>query len=360
MVDPVPDVAGRLAGLKRAIPASRMQDYGMAGGDVAVLNALVADDESWDETAERLAEDHLARAVSFEGAGSPILAARHREWAAAAFNIGQLAFHRDTPRKAALYRRASQALELAAAGPQADFRRLILRADGGLELFGWELPVEAPVGAAVVIGGLSGWGASFLALARALGRYRIAAVLAEAPGQGETRLVSGLHLSREALPLLAPFIDRAKALGGPVALVGNSFGGLVAAHIAAARSDIVACCVNGSPVRLRTPEFPAERDQIGATFGADGEALAQRIAAFNFDPAVERIDCPMLILEGGADALVPPGLQAGFLEGSGRGDAALVRTWADGLHTLYNHAPERNALIGAWLADRFQASGLKE
>lgn len=358
---PAPSEAeAHLAGLKRAIPPSRMQDYGMAGSDVAALSALTAGGETWDQAAERLAEDHLARAAALDAAGPLAVAAQHREWAAAAFNIGQLSFNGDTPRKAALYRRSSEALAAAAVHPEADFRRLVLPLDGGRELFGWELPVANPVGVALVIGGLSGWGASFLALGRALARRRIAVLLAEGPGQGETRLGSQLHLSRDALSLFEPFIDRARALGGPVALVGNSFGGLIAAHLAAGRKDIVACCVNSSPVRLRTPQFPAERDQIGAAFGAEGEALAQRIAEFNFDPTVERIDCPMLILEGGADMLVPPGVQIGFLEGSGKADAALVHTWADGLHTIYNHAPERNALIGAWLADRFLASGLKE
>lgn len=354
------EAEARLAGAKRAIPSSRMQDYGMAGSDVAALSALAPGGESWDQTAETLGEAHLDRAAGLDGAGASALAAQHLEWAAAAFNIAQLSFNGDTPRKASLYRRASEALEAAASHPQADFRRLVLETEDGRKLFGWEMPVENPVGAVVVIGGLSGWGATFLTLGRALARRSIAVVLAEGPGQGETRLVSRLHLSREALPLFTPFIDRARALGGPVALVGNSFGGLVAAHLAASRKDIVACCVNGSPVRLRTPEFAAERDQIGAAFGAEGEALAQKIAAFNFDPIVERIDCPMLILEGGADALVPPGAQLGFLQGGGNADAALVHTWADGLHTVYNHAPERNALIGAWLADCFHASALKE
>jgi len=345
------DEAGRLAALKRAIPASRMQDYGLAGNDVAVLSALVAGGESWDAAAERLAEEHVSRAVIFANAGALVLSAQEREWAAAAFNIGQLSFNADSPRKAALYARASVELQHAAAYPDNDLQRLALGTDDAGKLYGWEIAVANPIGAVVVIGGLSGWGMSFLTLARALTLRRIAVVLAEGPGQGETRMVSKIYLSRQALPQFGRFVDRARRLSASVALVGNSFGGLIAAHIAAKHPDLVACCVNGSPVELRTPQFPAERDQVGAVFGADGDELARRVADFNFDPAVERIRCPLLILEGGSDPFVPPGVQAGFIGGNGTN--ALIRTWPDGLHTLYNHAPERNALIGAWLADRF-------
>jgi alpha-beta hydrolase superfamily lysophospholipase len=309
--------------------------------------------ESWDAAAERLGQAHVSRAATFEATGSLALAGQEHEWAAAAFNIGQLLLNTDSARKAALYARASAQLQHAASRPGGDVLRLALGADDREKLYGWELPVENPVGAVVVIGGLSGWGASFLALARALTRRRIAVILAEGPGQGETRLVSKLHLSREALPVFTPFIDRARRFSTSVALVGNSFGGLIAAHIAAARDDILACCVNSSPVRLRTPQFPAEREQISAAFGADGDALAQKIAAFNFDPAVEHIQCPMLILEGGADKLVPPGVQIEFVGGDASAGRAILQLWPDGLHTLYNHAAERNTLIGVWLTDRF-------
>lgn len=96
------------------------------------------------------------------------------------------------------------------------------------------------------------------------------------------------------------------------------------------------------------------RDQVSMAFGLDGDALEAALIDFSFDAEATPLDLPMLILEGGEDKLVPPGAQLGFLGQWGLADRnVLVRTWADGLHTIYNHANERNGLIAAWLADRF-------
>lgn len=338
--------------LLRAIPPSRMLDYGMTGEDCAALVAA-AGLGTWDRVAEELAEKRLRRADAFEHSGNRTLAAQEREWAAAAFNIGQLGFDTDTPRRIALYTRASEAL---VAASQADpiLRRLEVEAPQGGRMYGWETIVPDAIGSVVVIGGLSGWGMSFLALARALAYRGISAVLAEGPGQGETRMRSPLHLARATLPAFEPFIARARGQARSVALVGNSFGGLVAANLTAARRDIAALVVNCSPVGLRTPEAPGVRDQVSMAFGLDGDALEAALIDFSFDAEATPLDLPMLILEGGEDKLVPPGAQLGFLGQWGLADRnVLVRTWADGLHTIYNHANERNGLIAAWLADRF-------
>jgi alpha-beta hydrolase superfamily lysophospholipase len=345
--------AGDMPPLLRAVPPSRMLDYGMTGEDCAALVAA-AGLGTWDKVAEELAEAHLLRANAFERSGSRTLAAQEREWAAAAFNIGQLGFDTDTPRRIALYARASEALATAA---QTDpvLRRLEVEASGGGRMYGWETIVPGAIGSVVVIGGLSGWGMTFLGLARALAYRGVAAVLAEGPGQGETRMRSPLHLSRAALPEFEPFIGRARGQARSVALVGNSFGGLVAANLAATRPDIAALVVNCSPTGLRTPEAPGVRDQVSMTFGLEGDALEAALIDFSFDAEATPLNLPMLILEGGEDKLVPPGAQLAFLGHRGREDrSVLVRTWADGLHTVYNHANERNCLIASWLADRFR------
>lgn len=347
-------LAERLASAKRATPRSRMIDYGLTAADADYLFALTADDcQEWWVAAESLGERHVTAAQRHTDGGRPALARLEREHAAAAFNIGQLVIYRDDEVKRRLYARASACLEANASEPGCDYRRLVLPNGAGQSLYAWDFPLTDPIGRVVMFGGLSGWGASFIGFARKLARQRIAAILAEAPGQGETRLAEGLHLSREALPPAMGFVDAAAAGSKPVALVGFSFGGLIAAHLAAGAPVVAALCTNGSPVAIDTLDHPAEREQFGAAFGTEEEdELLRRVRGFAFDASAEVLRCPVLSLEGGADPLVPPGTWRGFV--GERQDIATPVVWEDGLHTLYNHAGERDALIAAWLADCFR------
>lgn len=346
-------IADRLAFAKRAIPLARMADYGVAAEDAKRLHALPVDGHGeWWELAEALGERHLGEAGRHLEAGRPALCRLQRERAAAAFNIGQLAIHRDDEIKRRLYGRASACLEANTSDRGCDYRRLALRIETGDTLYGWDFPLADPIGRVVMFGGLSGWGASFIAFARALSRQGIATILAEAPGQGETRLTGRLHLSRPALSLAMRFVDFAGSSGQPVGVVGFSFGGLIAAHLAAAAPTVAALCTNGSPVAVGALDHPIEREQFAAAFGAEGRELLRQVQGFGFDASAEVVRCPVLSLEGGADPLVAPGTWQGFV--GERTEAATAVVWEDGLHTLYNHASERDALIAAWLSDCFR------
>lgn len=351
--DPASSLEERLEAAKRAIPLARMTDYGLAADDANLLLALVPDDGlEWWSLAEVLAERHVKQARRYADAGYWALSRLEHERAAAAFNIGQLAIHRDDEIKRDLYVRGSACLKANTREPGCDYRRVTLPADAGHDLYAWEFPLLDPIGRVVMFGGLSGWGASFFEFARALGRQGIAVTLVEAPGQGETRLTAGLHLSRETLSQAMAFVDFAAIGGKPVGLVGFSFGGLIAAHLAAAAPIVRALCTNGSPVAVGALDHPAEREQFGAAFGTDGDELLRRVRDFAFDPSTEVLRCPVLSLEGGADPLVPPGTWRGFF--GEQQDNATAVVWEDGLHTLYNHAGERDALIAAWFADCFR------
>lgn len=347
-----PSAADALAATKRAIPVSRMLDYGLALEEANSLAFLEPGREHWADVAERLGDRRANLANDCAQAGEHASAGFHREQAAAAYNIGQLSYNLDTEHKASLYAKASAVLLAQASIPNAGYRRLELSGGDGKTLFGWEFPVADAIGAIVLVGGLSGWGSSFFGLARAFTRHRIAVVIADGPGQGESRLVSGLHLRPDTLPLFDPFFERAKASSDNLGIFGNSFGGLIAAHLASARSHLIACCINCSPLCLLPPKFPAEREQIGAAFGAEGEALLALIDAFNLDTSRQRIECPVLVFEGGADPVVAAGSQLAVLE-TMTAQPPRMRHWADGLHALYNHAAERNAMASAWFADQF-------
>lgn len=343
--------------LARSVPVTRMVDYGVPLGDaLAVHQACAAEaPAAWDLLCEDLGERHVR--LAREHHGSRHTAAHAWRAASALFQCSQLAFHEDSPRKAALYERAQQAMQ--AHGQLAgDVHAIELPTPHG-SLFGWVVqPTHTPIHAAVVVlGGLSGWGSVYLDMGRALAARGLLAVLAEGPGQGLSRLRSGLHVGLDTLPLLSAFVDCAVQRGArSVGTWGNSFGGLFASHLAVNDARIDALCVNGAPMQPEVPGFRTAREQLSAAFGtSDPSELAQRVERLSLHAGCHQTQAAILVLEGGSDELVAPGSQAAFF-GLARTPHVQSMRWDDGQHTLYNHAQQRNDLAADWFSRRLHAA----
>jgi pimeloyl-ACP methyl ester carboxylesterase len=146
------------------------------------------------------------------------------------------------------------------------------------------------------------------------------------------------------------FVDYARECtpGRPVGIWGNSFGGLFAALTAVRDRRIAACCINGAPTRAEIPPFRTAQEQLAAMFGVgDAAELTSVLPSLVFDAKHAPLICATLVLEGGADPLVPEGTQRSFLDGN-RHPLSRVETWPDGEHTIYNHAAARNKLAAVW------------
>lgn len=345
------DPAKLNAALLRAVPLTRMVDYGVPVGDALEITARVGMEQAqaWDGVAEEVAGRHASLAQEAAALGCTRSAAQAWACAAALYQVAQLAFNADEPRKAALYEAGRQAMvDHGAIGGAVT--ELQLPSPRGT-LYGWQVSpaTQTPRSAVVIVGGLSGWGAVYLGMARALADRGMLCVLAEGPGQGSTRMRSGLHLDADTLPLLRRFIDHAQAAGARrIGVCGNSFGGLFAAHMAAIDPRVSALCINGAPMVPPVPEFRTAREQMAALFGVPTEvALEQRLSDLRMSPHQHRIDAAMLVVEGGRDPLVALGEQAAFFE-LGAPQRCQVMTWPDGEHTIYNHAAWRNARVADW------------
>lgn len=344
-----------VAALHRAMPYTRLVDCGMNPADARALLAATTAGQAWTEAAGELADARSAVVQSALTAGHRLTAAQSARWAAGATLFAQMADNEDTPRKRRLYRRYVDLVSQVAELSEPALERVELPYRDG-RLVGWlDLPPSGRAAATIVIwGGLSGWGAAYLRAADALTARGLACLLAEGPGQGEPRLSDRLHLDEHAADGFARFLDAVEAdprLGDAVGVQGNSFGGLFAAHLAAQDKRVGACVVNGAPATPQLPPFRTARSQFTAAFGTDdADQLTAVLDRLRFDPARHRIGCPVLVLHGGADPLIPePGIQAPFAEAAGpRGQ---MRSWPDGEHTLYNHAAERDATVADWFAD---------
>ncbi|WP_020495864.1 alpha/beta hydrolase family protein [Sciscionella marina] len=337
--------------LWRAMPVTRMLDNGVDYADVLTMQRRTAEGVAWDEAAEELATTQLERARSAERHGHVATAIAAHRAAAADLLFAQMAFNFDDARKRALYEAFAEAVGNAAALADPPWQREEIPFGHG-RMNGWLLrPATEPIGAVVVFGGQSGWGAAYLPQADALLRRGMAVLLAEGPGQGETRMCHEILLDVDVRAAYSAFVDRALAVAPKAGLWGNSLGGLYAATTAAADRRVSAVCVNSAPAQPRLLQFRTFAEQAAAMLGtSEPDAIQDNFDRIAFRPGADRIHCPLLVLHGEADPIVRAEEQQPFLDAA---RDATLRVWDDGEHTIYNHAQERTAYVADWFADQF-------
>jgi alpha-beta hydrolase superfamily lysophospholipase len=333
---------------------NRMLDYGMAREQAERAHREVISGPPWDVCLELIADEALDRAQTAEASGQWAVAAEHFRAAAASLIFAQMAFNFDVDRKRTLYRRMTDCFVEHARLARLSIEKFEAPYRGG-RLFGWLCRASQQASSPIVIvfGGMSGWATAYLSMAEALCDAGLSCMLVDGPGQGESRLESGLFLDADVAAGFSCFVDLASeaSVGAPIGIWGNSFGGLFAALTAVADTRISACCVNGAPLQCEIPPFRTAAEQMAAMFGKpnlnDLDAVMQ---ALSFDRARSPVAVPTLIVEGGADPLVPLGTQSAFREGNEH-PLSRTMTWPDGEHTIYNHASERNAMVSQWFAE---------
>lgn len=348
--EPADDAVKQRAALLRSMTLTRMLDYGMDHWDATQLIEAPAT-EAWDDVAAGLAEAQLARATNAVEHGNLETAVSCYRRAAAALVAAQMAYNFDNAAKRSLYGRLSRAYQDAA------------RLDTDMHIERLEVPYQSshcnawflrprtdrPAPPVIIVGGQSGWGPAYHRQARALVRRGLSAVLLEAPGQGETRIVNGLHLDEHADEAFSATLDAVRertGFAGPAGVWGNSFGGLIAARAAIHDSRFAACCVNGAPSRPEPAPFRTAGEQSQALLGVSSDdEVAAVFRTLWIDPAADRTSAAVLVLHGGADPLITLDQQRAFLDLSA--DSSL-RVWEDGEHTIYNHSAERTDFVGDW------------
>lgn len=346
-------ISSAVLALQRAMPIPRLLDCGMDYSDAITLFSKTNDGEAWDEVAESLADTQLHRASEAYTKGHFITANEAQAYAIAALLFAQMAFNFDVPRKQHLYAKYVKATQRL-----ADWsKNLIKRVEVPYEdkkLIGWlVLPNEKPLGTVLLFGGQSGWSMAYLSIAKALARRGLATLLAEGPGQGETRLEQHIYVDVDVSSAYQHFVNwiATDPCLGPIGIWGNSIGGLWAGKTAALDKRINACCINGAFAFPKLLPFRTFMEQAGAMLGTQDEnQIEENFKRMSFVDQ-DKISCSLLVLHGEADPLIKLEDQQPFLDAAVIDDVTL-KTWVDGDHTIYNHASERNAFVADWFVDR--------
>lgn len=340
---------------QRAMPLARLLDYGMDFADASALLARTAAYEPWALVASELARQRAEKADRAEARGFLITAKEERYRAIAAFVFAQMAFNFDSSEKWALYQLLIASCQALARVSDLSFERREV-AFGQKHMVGWLVRpgVAAVLGTVIIFGGQTGWGVAYLPVARALAQRGIATLLVEGPGQGETRMAHGIYLDVDTDKAYSAWVDLilADETLGRAGIWGNSYGGLWAARTASYDKRITACCVNGSFATPRILPFRSAFEQSAAMLGTqDRTRIERNFARLRFDPDINQIDCPLLVIHGGADPLVKLEDQQPFIDAAKK--QVLLKVWPQGDHTIYNHGFERNTFAGDWFLEQF-------
>lgn len=345
------------AGL-RQFSLERMTGYGVDYADAVELRARVIEGQDWHAAAAELADGCVRRVEGAPGDAGRLTRIAYLRRASALLRMSQMMMLSNTPERRAIFARAAE-LYARAAGESGDRERVTIETDLG-PLVGWLVPsAGTAVGSAVVIGGVEGWAMDFDTAGQALAARGIEALLLDGPGQGETRLTNEHYLTAQwhnAYTRAVDFLDE-RASGRPIGFIGNSMGGSFAMAVAAQDTRIRACVDNGGIFAPGlVPPTGAFFSKMMAACGTDDAEQAVDVWK-TVDPLAEGPNAgyPLLVVHGGEDPMISMDLAQIMLDGAPTDDKLMV-VFSDGLHCVYNHLSDRDALIADWT--RSQLCGL--
>ena len=177
----------------------------------------------------------------------------------------------------------------------------------------------------------------------------------DGPGQGETGLKLKIEPSSEK-PVGAA-IDFLESLGdvdaGRVALYGQSLGGYYVVRACAFEPRIEAAVASAGPYTVadhwdHLPPMTRAGYQY-RTGASSPEDARRRVAALNLSGVAEKVACPLLVLHGTADEIVP------FAHGeriAREAKNATFRPYEGGNHSLSNRHYEVRTGLADWMAQR--------
>ncbi|PHV66979.1 alpha/beta hydrolase family protein [Williamsia muralis] len=344
---------------KRAMPLQRLLGNGMDYADVIEIYALADAGTPWADAGARVGDVAADKANAALAAGHIATARSYFRHASACYRVGQVPLPDTDPRKRPMYRKL---IDFYGAAGDLDSPRTehIAIAHRGGYLYGWLLRpagVKTPP-TVIVMGGFDGWreeyhvGASYL-LARG-----IAVFLVDGPGQGESRLFGGLHMTPEVHTAFSAMVDYLQAddrLSDTVGIWGNSMGGYLAALTATRDERIAACMVNGGTIR---PAEILDRyhrfiSKVQPLLGIDDPDHA-RTAMNQYQliaTDLAALRCPLHVMHGTPDQIFLINNARAIHDWAGSTDKTFTE-FPDGDHCIYNHSHDKHTTIADWFADR--------
>ena len=303
----------------------------------------------------RIHEDLGSRA---EAEGRSRSAGQHFVRAAVSYHFGKFVYFEDMEQAGVAASSAARCL--AAALPHLDTpaRRIEFPFEGGTMVGVLLTPwTSGPHPLLVMIPGLDSTKEELMAQAGDFLTRGVATLLLDGPGQGEAEANLPIRADYEiamaaVLSRLAeePDVDQER-----IAVWGVSLGGYYAPRSASALPQLRACVsVSGAycmrPVIEAGPPMTREAFRR-RSFSADMEAAIEKADTLTLEGRAEKISCPLLVIGGKRDRLIPWTDQARLAEETG-GELLLLD---EGGHACGNMTDHHRPYTGDWIAARLQA-----
>ncbi len=270
------------------------------------------------------------------------------------FHYGQYLFWHDQVKKSAaqfrkvdLYKKAAPLLD-----PMAE--RVEIPYEGTL-LPGY---LRLPIGysncpCVVLIGGLESTKEESYLFEQMLLRRGVATFAYDGPGQGEVyfdlELRSGFEQTGTAI--LEYLLTRPEVDGDRIGVFGRSFGGYLAPLCAGHESRFQACCAYGAFYDFENFDFMPNIIKDGFQFITKSENWDEAKVAlevFSLKGVLENITCPLYILHGEKDAIMPAERARQMAsEAGGETELTLI---PDGIHGVHHVAHFERPKMADWLA----------
>ena len=333
--------------------AARFVENGTSYPDFQATLARITRWDDWCREWGRTARHYEQLAETAEAAGRTVTAGEAWRRAALCWHWGKFVFtdHPDEQRAAhertvACFRSGAGTLSPPAEPVRVPYAGSTLAAY-------LRVPAGPPPPIVIMIPGLDSVKEELQATAEHMLRRGLAVIAIDGPGQGEAEYEFPIEPAYErVVTAVADYLKgRADVDPGRLGVFGVSLGGYYAARSAAYEPRVRAAVELAGPYRFDL-DWDAMPGQTRTTFqvrsGAASPAQArERAAALTLEDAAALITCPLLVVHGGRDRLVPV-YHAERLAREAPG--AELMLYPDGSHGVTNHAFESRAAMADWLA----------
>lgn len=319
--------------------------------------------ERWDDWCRVWSETgamHEQMGEKAEAEGYYASAAYHYYHASMAYHFGKFLFLQSPRELRAAHEHTVSAYKKAL--PYFDFpgEHVAIPYEGGSMMYGilrkpWHTP-KPPV--VILVPGLDSvkeelhsYGDDFL-------RRGMAVLALDGPGQGEMEFDHPMRFDYEVpIGYAINYLEsRPDVDGGRVGMMGVSLGGYYAPRAAAFEPRVKAAIANCGGYNFvgHFERLPAlTRSAFIHRLGAASEPEArEKLQAFNLEGVMEKVRCPLLIIMGRRDRLVPP--EDAEKMAAEAGEVAELWMFEDGNHVcnniIYKHRPQQ----ADWMGSRLQ------
>ena len=339
-----------------------MTGYGIDYADAVELRAMILAGEEWHAAATTLSERCVA---ATERADPPASRATKRNLfhrASALLRMSQALMLRDDEQRRDIVRRSVDLYAKAVKHGLPREHVAIETPEGTLSGWWVEAAGSDAAGTVIVIGGVEGWAMDFDAMGDAFAERGLNTLLLDAPGQGESRIINRHFLTPDWKASFARAIDwcQDRAPGLPIGIVGNSMGGALTVALANQDSRISACVNNGGIIkpsfgRMAGETFFGKMIAFTGLEPSDGDKAAAIWDTIEPVKPGPNAGYPLLVIQGGSDPLVADDHGKLFMHNSPT-QPKRMEHFSDGIHCIYNHMADRDAIIGDWLRARLSAA----